>query len=328
MEVISHGLYPPGCKNPFVVKPSYHNWSPWIGPQTRRSDILLNTESEKICMPDWSSDEDQYLTEERLVDEVLNLKLPEIKRLCKQCGIDSRGSKMDLVLRLRDKMASRATYNKVFKKVWGASGGWAVITCPCGVIYSIKFNLRSESPRDFADLLLSWKFFPNITVYDYPRGLVSHLKNRCPEDTPFTIHEGRLLDPTAKNIRQAAEGKLQVSLPWLKHKKEPKEKGGHPVTGSSQHYCLSDGFHQHNNKDERDILRQTEIVPELAGRLNSQCAEQLFAGMRKNNYFLNMLTPSAHVFLQRNILHHYNVRKNTSKARPSESSWASCSTGS
>lgn len=179
------------------------------------------------------------------------------------------------------------------------------------MVYSVKFNLRAESPRDFADLLLSWKFFPNITIYDNAKGLVRHMNKRCPEDEPFGIHEGRLLDHTAENIRQAAEGKLQVSLPWLKHKKEPEEKGGHPVTGSSEHYCLSDVSHQHNSKDDGDVLRRIEIVPELAGRLNSQCAEQLFAGMRKNNYFLNMLTPSAHVFLQRNILHHYNVRKNT-----------------
>lgn len=29
---------------------------------------------------------------------------------------------MDLVLRLWEKMSNRVTYNKVFEKVWGASG--------------------------------------------------------------------------------------------------------------------------------------------------------------------------------------------------------------
>ncbi|XP_070399098.1 uncharacterized protein [Nothobranchius furzeri] len=160
-------------------------------------------------------------------------------------------------------------------------------------------------------MLLSWKFFPNITVHDYARGLVSHINKRCPADKPFAIPEGRLLDHTAENIRQAAERKLEVSLPWLKHKKDPEDEGGHPVTGSAERYCLSDVCHQGNSKDDRDILRRIEIGPELAGKLNSQCAEQLFAGVRKNNYFLNMLTPSSHIFLQRNIPHHYNVRKNT-----------------
>lgn len=34
--------------------------------------------------------------------------------------------------------------------------------------------------------------------------------------------------------------------------------------------------------------------------------------MRKNNYFMNMLTPSANVFLMRNIFHHYNQSQNES----------------
>ena len=31
---------------------------------------------------------------------------------------------------------------------------------------------------------------------------------------------------------------------------------------------------------------EIELVPELAGRINGQCVEQLFSGMKKNNYFL------------------------------------------
>lgn len=147
-------------------------------------------------------------------------------------------------------------------------------------------------------------------MYDYPRGLVSHLKKRCPKDTLFSTHDGRLLEPTPESITQATNKNLEVHLPWLKVKKEPEDKGGHPITGSVQHYCLSDVFHQCNSKDNKDVLRRIGLVPELSGRLNSQCAEQLFAGRRKNNYFLNMLTPSTHIFLQRNILHHYNVLKN------------------
>lgn len=60
------------------------------------------------------------------------------------------------------------------------TGGWAVITCPCGVVYSVKFNVRAESPRDFVDLLLSWKHFPNVSVYDYARGLALHANRRQP----------------------------------------------------------------------------------------------------------------------------------------------------
>ena len=66
-----------GQKNPFVVAPSYHHWAPCIGPQTRCSAHVLNTEFEKLHTPKLESTEadDQLITEERLVDEVLNLKV-------------------------------------------------------------------------------------------------------------------------------------------------------------------------------------------------------------------------------------------------------------
>ncbi|XP_053289770.1 uncharacterized protein LOC128450385, partial [Pleuronectes platessa] len=312
-EMLSRGLIPYGRKNPFVVPPVvYNHWAPWIGPHTRRSNSVLNTEFEKLQSPKTDGDDnfndDEKMNEERLTDELVNLKVQEVRALCKQCGVDDKGSKIDMVMRLSDKMSSRVTYNKVFEKVWGASGGWAVITCPCGVVFSVKFNLRAESPRDFVDLLLSWKHLPNVAVYDYARGLALHANHRQPGI--FAPFQGGLLDPTPENVKQASEGKVHVSLPWLKFQKKPADKDGHPLTGSSQYFALNDVFHQGNSKDQCEVLRKLELVPELAGLINSQCAEQLFSGMRKNNYFLNQTTPSTHIFLQRNILHHYNMARN------------------
>ncbi len=162
-------------------------------------------------------------------------------------------------------------------------GGWAVITCPCGIVYSIKFNIRAESPRDFADLLLSWKHFPNVAIYDFARGLVAHVNLREAESLPFSPMKGDLLNhyreyPASKR-RQA-----QVNLPWLKNKKEEEDTNCHPLTGSSEHYALYDRFHEYNTKDPRDALRRVQVVPELCGWVNTQTAEQLFAAMRKNNY--------------------------------------------
>jgi len=45
-----------------------------------------------------------------------------VRNLAKQCGLESTGSKMDLVIRLKDQMKSRSAFDKVFQKVWGASG--------------------------------------------------------------------------------------------------------------------------------------------------------------------------------------------------------------
>lgn len=181
--------------------------------------------------------------------------------------------------------------------------------CPCGQVVSLKCNLRAESPGDFADLLLSWKHMPNISIYDFARGLAVHTNLREPETMPFSPHEGRLLDPSKENLQWASKGGM-VSLPWLHTKKAVLDEGGHPLTGSAAHYCLYDRFHEGNTKDPKDVLRRIKMVPELVGRINSQVAEQLFSTMKKNNYYLNMLSPSAHVFMMRNVIHIYNQRKN------------------
>ncbi|XP_049333211.1 uncharacterized protein LOC125801123 [Astyanax mexicanus] len=294
LEMISRGLVPSNRQNPFVVCPSYHYWAPWIGCHTRSTSMVLNTEYSKVHTartPDEASDFN--ITEDRLTDEILKLKMEAVRSLCKQCGIDSKGSRMDLVMRLRQEMQTRGTYDKIFSKVWGASGGWAVVTCPCAIVYAVKFNLRAESPRDFADILLSMTHFPNLTLYDFARGLATHTNLREPESM------------------LASAGQIKVSLPWLTSKKVVPDENGHPLTGSSEHYALYDRFHEANTKDKKDALRKIELIPEVCGWVNSQCAEQLFAGMRKNNHFLNMMTPTSHIFLVRNILHHYNNARNT-----------------
>ncbi|XP_073714112.1 HMG domain-containing protein 3-like [Misgurnus anguillicaudatus] len=121
------------------------------------------------------------ITEDRLTDELLKIKMEAVRFLCRQCGIDLKGSRMDLVGRLQQEMKNRARYDKVFSQIWGASGGWAVVTCPCAVVYGVKFNIRAESPRDFTDLLFSMKHFPNISLYDFARGLATHTNIRKPE---------------------------------------------------------------------------------------------------------------------------------------------------
>ncbi|KAK1900237.1 HMG domain containing protein 3 [Dissostichus eleginoides] len=217
---------------------------------------------------------------------------------------------MDLVIRLREQMKSRSTYDKVFQKVWGASGGWAVIMCPCGIVNAVKFNVRAESPRDYADMLLSFKHMPNVAIYDFARGLVTHTNLREPEKMPFRPNEGRLTDDTPANLLSAAKSALTINLPWLKFKKEPADTNGHPTTGSADHYVLYDTFHEANTKDPKDCLRKIGLVPELRGLINSQTAEQLFSKMRKNNYFLNMMSPGSHVFLMRCTIHHHNIQRN------------------
>ncbi|XP_067303567.1 uncharacterized protein [Pseudorasbora parva] len=313
MEMIGRGFVKSSKENPFLVPPSYNFWAPWIGPRTR-SDIVLNTEFAKIHAPKSAAEVQEItVTEDRLTDELSKQKVGVLRKLCRECGLDATGSRNDILLRISREMKSRHAYDKIFQKIWAASGGWAVVLCPCGIVYSIKHNIRSESPRDFADILLSWRHMPNVAIYDFARGLATHTNLREPEKVPFSPFEGRLLAPSAERIALAKQGKVKVSLPWLESSKIVPDRGGHPVTGSAEHYCLYDKFHEANTKDDRDLLRKISLVPQLAGKVNSQVAEQFFAKLKKNNYFLNMSQPSTHVFLMRNIVHHMNTQKNNAR---------------
>ncbi|XP_052407904.1 uncharacterized protein LOC127953050 [Carassius gibelio] len=314
LNIISLGFVNVGEENPFVVKPTFGFWAPWIGPETRKSDLVLNTEWEKVHRPAKPKEQaDVDISEDRLLEEVMKMKVDDVKNLCKACGVNPCGSKTDLILRLHNEIRSRSTYDKIFQKVWGASGGWSTVMCPCGVVYTLKFNMRAESPRDYIDILQSWQHLPNVTIYDFARGLATHGNLRDPLKLTFSPNEGRLLSPTVENISLAKEGKVKVNLPWLTEPQNPPDINGHPITGSSEHYVLYDKLHETNAKDPKDFLRRTALVPELAGKVNTQVAEQFFAQMEKNNYFLNMMSPSSQIFLIRNIVHHHNILLNQSR---------------
>lgn len=63
-------------QNPFAIKPTYHHWAPWIGPHTRKSNKVLNTEHEKIHSTRHPKEQTEIdVTEDRLLDEVSNLKV-------------------------------------------------------------------------------------------------------------------------------------------------------------------------------------------------------------------------------------------------------------
>ena len=101
----------------------------------------------------------------------------------------------------------------------------------------------------------------------------------------------------------------------MKLPKMPVDKDGHPLTGSSQHFALNDVFHQGNSKEQREVLRKLELVPELTGLINSQCVEQLFFGDEKEQLFFKCNDPINTHISQRNILHHYNIARNQKMKR-------------
>lgn len=60
--------------------------------------------------------------------------------------MDSKGSRMDLILRLRAEMQNRQSYNKIFQKIWGASGktDWFYAFL---IIYDVKIDIFTCSPN-------------------------------------------------------------------------------------------------------------------------------------------------------------------------------------
>lgn len=126
---------------------------------------------------------------------------------------------------------------------------------------------------------------------------------------PFSQHEGRLLDPSAKNLEWASQGG-KISLPWLKTMKAFLDPNSHPLTGSNDHYCLCDMLHERNSKDPKDGLLRLGLVPELAGRVNSQVAEQDWSSQSWRRTTTSWICSVRHVFTMWNIIHHYNQRKN------------------
>ena len=298
----------------FEVKPAICNWSPHIGRFTRSSNLLVNTEHRKIHKATGEVEADcRELSEERLLEFMHKEKLAEIKELARKAGISDKGSKLDIINRVKGALdRNNVTFNKVFKKLWGCSGGWLTMTCTHGVIYGVKFLLRSESPRDYIDMLRSMKHKPNVFICDMAH-MVAVQGNRFQEDF-FSPFEGRVAESTVENIEKAKSGDLHVSFPFLLDNKPVEEQSAgsncHPVTGSNVRLSLFDIFHQSNTKNDKEALRRIGCVKELKGIVNSQAAEQLHCSFNKNKHFLNQMTPVNHIFMFRSVIELQNKEKN------------------
>ncbi|KAE8277861.1 hypothetical protein D5F01_LYC24099 [Larimichthys crocea] len=122
LEMISRGFVQGRAKNSFSVRPSFEYWGPWIGKNTRQSEMALNTEFEKAISAKSSTEaEVSMVSEDRLVDELMKQKVSTVRKLCKACNLDVKGSRMDLILRFRQEMKTCHSYDKIFQKIWGAS---------------------------------------------------------------------------------------------------------------------------------------------------------------------------------------------------------------
>lgn len=138
----------------------------------------------------------------------------------------------------------------------------------------------------------------------------------------FYPHLGRLAPATPENVQAAVDGKLQVNMPWLEEgafseaaatsqaEDHSYSTQKHPVTGITDTFSLFDWFHQGNCTRQEEILRRVGLVPQLAGLINTQTAEQLHRSIGRDHHFLDLMSPSNHCFMLRLLLDNRNESKN------------------
>lgn len=199
----------------FDVNPNLLSWSPFIRRHTRKGSLQLNTEHRKVDRSTGELEGDcREISEERLLELLHNSTYKEVQKFAQSIGTKPKRSKLDVIMQIKQAISKdEEKFKKAFNKIWGRSGGWVSGTCPHGVIYTLKFVLGAESPRDYIDLILSMAHQPNIVVSDMANMLVAHGNKRNRE--MFSPHNGMVADPTKANVQEALEGRLEVSLPLL-----------------------------------------------------------------------------------------------------------------
>jgi len=173
-------------------------------------------------------------------------------------------------------------------------GGWASASFPHMVVYCIKFIPQGESPRDYVDMLWSFKYPPSISISDIPQRLAAHANSTISRF--FRPNEGRLFLPTEDNINPAKEESLILNLPWVQGALIPRafqfgsesfEEELHSVTGVSERYSLFDRFHERNFTSPSDLLHRVTLVPEFNMVVNTEVEEQLHNSIYHSNYSFN-----------------------------------------
>eukprot|EP00112_Aurelia_sp_Birch-Aquarium-sp1_P013996 Seg2997.2 transcript_id=Seg2997.2/GoldUCD/mRNA.D3Y31 product="HMG domain-containing protein 3" protein_id=Seg2997.2/GoldUCD/D3Y31 len=287
----------------FFIEPRLSFWSPYIGPQSRISNLLVNSEHRKVNHDTGEIEIDcRELSEERLIETMFESKHCDLQKLARKVGVNCKGSKLDIINRVKEGLGTQNNkFNKMFKKMFGRSGGWLTVACQHGVIYAVKFLLRAESPRDYIDILRGLKHQPNVFVNDMAHMVAAH-GNRHHADI-FRPFEGRVAEANPENVASASDGSFQVSFPWLNNLRPFSEivpaNDCHPVTGSDVRMALFDRFHEGNTGSEEEALRRIACVKELSGQLNSQVAEQIHGSFNNKKHYMNQMTPTNHIFVFR-----------------------------
>ena len=155
----------------------------------------------------------------------------------------------------------------------------------------------TESARDHADGLLSFKFFPTCFISDVSGQVARHMNNRTRQQY-FQPNDGRLAPPTEENISKALEKQLKIEMPWVKNltlaTQPPTQMANqwtapHPISKTACRYALYDRFHQKNQKRPEEKMRSLNLCPELRAHVNSAVAEQFNRELAAIRYSLTQM---------------------------------------
>ena len=132
-------------------------------------------------------------------------------------------------------------------------------------------------------MLMNLASLPNVIAVDMANMVVAHAKNWGYD--VFQPFQGRVAKCSAENIQKAQNGKLKVDWHWITTTSNVSSQATtvrsdceqllcNPTTGSTEHYCLFNPFHEKNSTNPADCLRRVSCVNQLAGKINMDTAEQ------------------------------------------------------
>ena len=85
-----------------AIKPSIHNWLPYLGKSTRSSNFLVNTEHRKIHKDTGELDADcRELSQKRLIEFMHKGKAVRVRKIARKVGVSDKGSKSDIINRVQ-----------------------------------------------------------------------------------------------------------------------------------------------------------------------------------------------------------------------------------
>ena len=99
----------------------------------------------------------------------------KVKNTAKICKLPSTGSKMDIIMSLKNALANSGnSFKKLFQMLWGHSRSCLSFSFQHSIVYYLKFIFPAESLRVYVDGLLSLAYIPNRVVVDMPHIMANH----------------------------------------------------------------------------------------------------------------------------------------------------------